>query len=51
MEGDECGDVEGGQVTEGLVGYALQFSWKIWGHTEKHHKFREAFLERFLLCL
>ena len=29
MEGDECGDVEGGQVTEGLVGYALQFSWKI----------------------
>ena len=29
MEGDECGDVVGGQVIEGLVGYAMQFFWKI----------------------
>ena len=43
MEGGECGDVVGGQVIEGLLGYAMQFFWKIWGHIEKYHKFREAF--------
>ena len=41
--GDGCGEMGRGEVIEGLVGYAMEFSWKSWGDIEECHKFREAF--------